>query len=135
MEDIKNTEMEDQVLELGPLYDKVKEIEQRNKESFAANQSLTIVEMGDVFAKISDRWSFSVDDPELALPPLKRSIVKIFGIMHNIFVTDIYKDGIPKSVQDEIYKKLQTVVNKKKESLTAVRKELDQAKEDVRVVE
>ena len=30
MEDIKNTEMEDQVLELGPLYDKVKEIEQRN---------------------------------------------------------------------------------------------------------
>ena len=30
-------------------YDKVKEIEQRNKESFAANQTLTIVEMGDVF--------------------------------------------------------------------------------------
>ena len=90
MEDIKNTEMEDQVLELGPLYDKVKEIEQRNKESFAANQSLTIVEMGDVFAKISDRGSFSVDDPELALPPLKRSIVKIFGIMHNIFVTDMF---------------------------------------------
>jgi len=135
MEDVKNIEMEDQVLELGPLYDKVKEIEQRNKESFAANQTLTIVEMGDVFAKISDRGSFSVDDPELALPPLKRSIVKIFGIMHNIFVTDIYKDGIPKSVQDEIYKKLQTVVSKKKEALAAVRKELDQAKEDIRVVE
>lgn len=135
MEDTKNTEMEDQVLELGPLYDKVKEIANRNKEVFANDQTLTTVQMDEVFAKISDRGSFSVDDPDLQIPFLKKHIVKIFGIMHNIFVTDVYKDGVPKTVQDEIYKKLQTVVDKKKTALATARKELDNAKSVLRSAE
>jgi len=52
-----------------------------------------------------------------------------------VLVTDIYKDGIPKSVQDQIYKKLQTVVSKKKESLNKLRSELDLAKDDLRKAE
>lgn len=135
MEDIKNIEMEDQVLELGPLYDKVKEIAEANKEAFKNDQTLTTVQMDDVFAKISDRGSFSVDDPDLEIPELKKNIVKIFGIIHNIFVTDIYKDGIPKKVQDEIYHKMQTVVAKKKEAMNSLRKELDLAKSDLRKAE
>ncbi len=135
MEDIKNIEMEDQVLELGPLYDKVKEIAEANKEAFKNDQTLTTVQMDDVFAKISDRGSFSVDDPDLEIPELKKNIVKIFGIIHNIFVTDIYKDGIPKKVQDEIYSKMQTVVAKKKEAMNSLRKELDLAKSDLRKAE
>ena len=51
MEDTKNIEMEDQVLELGPLYDKVKEIAEANKEAFKNDQTLTTVQMDDVFAK------------------------------------------------------------------------------------
>ena len=135
MEDTKNIEMEDQVLELGPLYDKVKEIAEANKEAFKNDQTLTTVQMDDVFAKISDRGSFSVDDPDLEIPELKKNIVKIFGIIHNIFVTDIYKDGIPKKVQDEIYHKMQTVVAKKKEAMNSLRKELDLAKSDLRKAE
>lgn len=135
MEDIKNIEMEDQVLELGPLYDKVKEIAEANKEAFKNDQTLTTVQMDDVFAKISDRGSFSVDNPDLEIPELKKNIVKIFGIIHNIFVTDIYKDGIPKKVQDEIYHKMQTVVAKKKEAMNSLRKELDLAKSDLRKAE
>lgn len=135
MEDTKNIEMEDQVLELGPLYDKVKEIAEANKEAFKNDQTLTTVQMDDVFAKISDRGSFSVDDPDLEIPNLKKYIVKIFGIIHNIFVTDIYKDGIPKKVQDEIYSKMQTVVAKKKEAMNSLRKELDLAKSDLRKAE
>ena len=135
MEDIKNIEMEDQVLELGPLYDKLKEIAEANKEAFKNDQTLTTVQMDDVFAKISDRGSFSVDDPDLEIPELKKNIVKIFGIIHNIFVTDIYKDGIPKKVQDEIYHKMQTVVAKKKEAMNSLRKELDLAKSDLRKAE
>ena len=135
MEDTKNIEMEDQVLELGPLYDKVKEIAEANKEAFKNDQTLTTVQMDDVFAKISDRGSFSVDDPDLEIPNLKKYIVKIFGIIHNIFVTDIYKDGIPKKVQDEIYHKMQTVVAKKKEAMNSLRKELDLAKSDLRKAE
>lgn len=135
MEDTKNIEMEDQVLELGPLYDKVKEIAEANKEAFKNDQTLTTVQMDDVFAKISDRGSFSVDDPDLEIPNLKKYIVKIFGIIHNIFVTDIYKDGVPKKVQDEIYSKMQTVVAKKKEAMNSLRKELDLAKSDLRKAE
>ena len=135
MEDIKNIEMEDQVLELGPLYDKVKEIAEANKEAFKNDQTLTTVQMDDIFAKISDRGSFSVDNPDLEIPELKKNIVKIFGIIHNIFVTDIYKDGIPKKVQDEIYHKMQTVVAKKKEAMNSLRKELDLAKSDLRKAE
>lgn len=135
MEDIKNIEMEDQVLELGPLYDKVKEVAEANKLAFQNDQTLTTVQMDDVFAKISDRGSFSVDDLDLEIPNIKKHIVKIFGIIHNIFVTDIYKEGIPKKVQDEIYKKMQTVVAKKKDAMNYLRKELDSAKEDLRKAE
>ena len=135
MEDNKVNELEGQELKLGPLYDKIKELENINRDKFANNQKLAIVQMNDVFSKISDRGNFSVDDPDLKIPELKKDIVKIYGIMHNIFVTDIYKNGIPKSVQDQIYKKLQTVVSKKKESLNKLRSELDLAKDDLRKAE
>jgi len=93
MEDNKVNELEGQELKLGPLYDKIKELENINRDKFANNQKLAVVQMNDVFSKISDRGNFSVDDPDLKIPELKKNIVKIYGIMHNIFVTDIYKNG------------------------------------------
>lgn len=130
-----NKELEGQVLELGPLYEKVKEIELKNKELFSNDPSLKTIEVSDVFMKISDRSNFSIDDPEFSIPDIKKNAIKIYGIINNIFVTDIYKEGIPKSVQDEIYKKLQVVVTRKKESLASLRKELDLAREDLRKAE
>lgn len=118
------------------MYEELNRLVEENKKRLSKididDTDTKVVSVNDLFLQFEDKSRYSIDDTDIVIPKIKKILIKLFGTFNNILVTEVYPEGIPKSVRDNLSSKVYRLQGHKKDYLKVADKQLQEAKSELR---